>query len=113
MPRRPPVSDRASTVKLATRLWAGYLGRYWGRLALALAAIGVYAASAAAIPLGLEWINSAFFSGDSRFEASLGDVMAWGPALVLGLGLVNAGAQYAQARLSIAAALSALRDMQV
>lgn len=97
---------------LAARLWRDYLSRYWPRLVAALAAMGVYAASASAIPLGVEWINSAFSGGSARFAASARDVLIWGPALVIGLGAVNAGAQYAQSRMSLGAALSVLRDLQ-
>ena len=111
MPRRPPVSDQASTVKLSARLWA-YLGRYWPQLAMALAAMAVYAASTSALPVGVEWINSAFAGGDNRFSADVGDVMLWGPAVIIFLGAVNAGSQFLQARLAQTAALSALRDLQ-
>jgi len=111
LPRRPPVSDQASTVKLSARLWA-YLGRYWPQLAMALAAMAVYAASTSALPVGVEWINSAFAGGDNRFSADVGDVMLWGPAVIIFLGAVNAGSQFLQARLAQTAALSALRDLQ-
>ncbi|MEQ8749853.1 MAG: ABC transporter ATP-binding protein [Amphiplicatus sp.] len=111
MPRRPPVSDQASTVKLSARLWS-YLGRYWPQLAMALAAMAVYAASTSALPVGVEWINSAFAGGDNRFSADVGDVMLWGPAVIILLGAVNAGSQFLQARLAQTAALSALRDLQ-
>lgn len=112
LPRRHPVNDQASTVKLAGRLWRDYLRRYWPRLALALIAMAVYAASASAIPLGVEWINSAFSGGSERFAARAGDVLLWGPAIILGLGVVNASAQYIQGRLSLSAALATLRDLQ-
>ena len=113
LPRWTPVNDQASTVKLAARLWRDYLGRYWPRLVLALAAMGLYAASASAIPLGVEWINAAFVGGSERFAAKARDVLYLGPAIIIALGLVNALAQYIQARLSASAALAALRDMQV
>ncbi|MBI1366301.1 MAG: ATP-binding cassette domain-containing protein [Alphaproteobacteria bacterium] len=74
--------------------------------------MGVYAGSASAIPLGVEWINSAFVGGSTRFAAKAQDVLIWGPVIVVTLGLVNALAQYAQARASQGAALSALRDLQ-
>ncbi|MEX0646078.1 MAG: ABC transporter ATP-binding protein, partial [Parvularculaceae bacterium] len=112
MPRLNPVTDHASTVKLSARLWRDYLGRYWPRLAVALGAMGLYAGSASAIPLGVEWINSAFVGGSERFAAKAGDVLYLGPAIIIGLGFVNAIAQYLQARLSAEAALAALRDMQ-
>ncbi|MEE2690816.1 MAG: ABC transporter ATP-binding protein [Pseudomonadota bacterium] len=112
MSRRHPVSDHASTVKLSGRLWAGYLGRYWLLLAMALAAMLVYAASTAALPVGVEWINSAFAGGENRFSADVGDVLRWGPFVIILLGAVNAGSQFLQARLSQTAALSALRDLQ-
>ena len=111
MLRRPPVSDQVSTVKLSARLWS-YLGRYWPQLAMALAAMAVYAASTSALPVGVEWINSAFAGGDNRFSADVGDVMLWGPAVIILLGAVNAGSQFLQARLAQTAALSALRDLQ-
>lgn len=112
LPRQFPLSDRASSVKLAGRLWTSYLARYWPRLLLSLAAMGVYAASASAIPLGVEWINSAFVGESERFSAEAGDVLIFGPLIVISLGAVNAAAQYLQSRLSLGAALSALRDMQ-
>lgn len=69
--------------------------------------MGAYAASYSAIPLAVEWINRSL--GDAgRLRA----LAIYGPALVIALGAVNALAQYAQARLSASAALSALRDMQ-
>lgn len=112
MPRRPPLSDQASTVKLSHRLWRDYLGRYWRTLALALAGMAVYAASMSAVPLGIEWINSAFAGGTERFAATAHDALIWGPLIVLALGALNASSQYMQARLSLTAALAALRDMQ-
>lgn len=71
--------------------------------------MGVYAASASLIPAGVEQINRAF-GGDKTYFA--GKVVVWGPALIVGLGAVNALAQFVQARLSAGAALKALRDMQ-
>ncbi len=104
--------NRASTPALAGRLWGEFLGRYRGKLALALAGMAVYAGSAAAIPAGVEWIN-ARLSGDQPTIIGLdGNVAIIGPAIVIALGLLNAGAQYLQARLSSSAALHALRDMQ-
>lgn len=79
---------------------------------MALAAMAVYAASTSALPVGVEWINSAFAGGDNRFSADVGDVMVWGPAVIVLLGAVNAGSQFLQARLAQTAALSALRDLQ-
>jgi len=110
--RRSPVSDHASSVKLAGRLWRDYLSRYWPQLLASLVAMGVYAGSASAIPLGVEWINSAFVGGSNRFSAGLNDVLLWGPVIVISLGVLNAGAQYLQSRWSLSAALMALRDMQ-
>ncbi len=102
----------ASSLALAGRLWRAYLGRYAAKLGLALLAMGLYAASAAAIPAGVEWINA----GLSGERASLGgfpaNVALFGPVVIVALGLVNAAAQYVQARLSASAALSALRDLQ-
>jgi len=105
-------SDQTSSPRLAVRLWRDYLSRYWPRLALSLIAMTIYAASASVIPLGVEWINAGFAGGTDRFAPSVGAVMIWGPLIVISLGALNAAAQYAQSRLSIGAALSALRDLQ-
>ncbi|MEO0878437.1 MAG: ABC transporter ATP-binding protein [Pseudomonadota bacterium] len=102
----------SSTFALLMRLWRDYLSAYKGRLLLALAAMALYAAAYSVIPVGLEWINSAFANGSNRFAATPRDVVVFGPLLVIALGVVTAAAQYAQARFSIGAALSALRDMQ-
>lgn len=74
--------------------------------------MAIYAASASAIPAGVEWINAGFAGDDARFSPSLRQVMIFGPLLVIGLGALNAIAQYIQTRLSADAALSALRDLQ-
>lgn len=113
----------ASTLALAGRLWRDYLRRYWPQLALALAAMAVYAASASAIPAGVEWINSGFAApmegvegaagaGEAAGGPSLRQVMIFGPLLVIVLGALNAAAQYFQTRLSAHAALATLRDLQ-
>ncbi|MEM9705919.1 MAG: ABC transporter ATP-binding protein [Pseudomonadota bacterium] len=110
----------ASTRSLAGRLWREYIARYKGRLAIALMAMAAYAASASAIPLGLEWINNALSdaggaqgpSGADPQTSSARRVLLLGPVLILALGVVNGLAQYIQARLSVGAALSAMRDMQ-
>ncbi|MEK7265035.1 MAG: hypothetical protein AAB227_02950, partial [Pseudomonadota bacterium] len=108
----PPDETHASSAALARRLWRDYLSRYRGKLFLALAAMGVYAASAAAIPAGVEWIN-ARLSGDApAIEGLPAAVGVWGPVFIIALGLVNAFAQYVQARLSASASLLALRDLQ-
>ena len=97
---------------LARRLWRDYLSRYRGKLFIALIAMGAYAASAAAIPAGVEWIN-ARLSGDTPAIAFLPKAVGlWGPVVIIALGLVNALSQYVQARLSASAALLALRDLQ-
>lgn len=102
----------AAPAALAVRLWRDYLSRYKGKLGLALAAMVVYAASAAAIPAGVEWIN-ARLSGETPTLADLaGPVAVIGPLLIIALGAANALAQYVQARLSASAALLALRDLQ-
>ncbi|MHA7870767.1 MAG: ABC transporter ATP-binding protein [Hyphococcus sp.] len=102
----------ASSLQLARRLWGDYLSRYWPRLGLSLAAMGVYAASASAIPIGVEWINAGFAGGTDRFSPALREVQIFGPVIVVVLGMLNGAAQYAQTRLSAGAALSALRDLQ-
>ncbi len=104
--------NRASTPALAGRLWGEFLGRYRGKLALALAGMAVYAGSAAAIPAGVEWINARLSGDQPSILALSGNVAAVGPAIVIVLGLLNAAAQFLQARLSSSAALHALRDMQ-
>lgn len=78
----------------------------------ALFAMAAYAASASAIPIGVEWINAGFGASEGRFSPSLNQVLVFGPLLIIGLGLINAGAMYAQSRLNAGAALSALRDLQ-
>lgn len=108
-PKEPP---SASTRALAVRLWRDYLSRYWSRLALALFAMAIYAASASAIPVGVEWINAGFSGDNARYSPSLDRVLLIGPLLVIGLGAANALAQYVQTRLSATAALSTLRDLQ-
>ena len=104
----------ASSYALARRLWREYLSRYWPRLALSLVAMAVYAGSASAIPVGVEWINAGLAGGDgnARFSPTVGSVMVFGPVIILCLGALNALAQYAQTRLSVGAALSTLRDLQ-
>ncbi len=109
---QPTTAADASTIALAKRLWRDYLSNYWPRLVLALLAMAVYAASASAIPVGVEWINAGFAGDDSRFSPTLDQVLLIGPVLVLALGAANAIAQYVQTRLSAGAALSVLRDLQ-
>ena len=105
-------SKAAPSSQLAWRLWQDYLSRYWPRLALSLVAMAVYAGSASAIPLGVEWINAGFAGGTDRFSPTLNQVLWFGPAIIVFLGLANAASQYVQTRLSVGAALSALRDLQ-
>jgi ATP-binding cassette, subfamily B, bacterial MsbA len=105
-------SGSASSFALAWRLWRDYLSRYWPRLALSIVAIVIYAASASAIPLGVEWINAGFAGGTDRFSPTIGQVQVFGPLIVIALGALNATAQYFQTRLSVGAALSTLRDIQ-
>ncbi len=105
-------TENASSLALARRLWRDYLGRYAGKLLFALLAMGLYAASAAAIPAGVEWISAGLAGEPSSLGGLPGAVAVWGPVVIVALGLVNAGAQYVQARLSASAALSALRDLQ-
>ncbi|MFN0022867.1 MAG: ABC transporter ATP-binding protein [Parvularculaceae bacterium] len=109
----PQTDRRLSSANLAGRLWRDFLGRYRGKLVLALLAMAAYAASAAAIPAGVEWINATLAGARPSLGPSGGNVALLGPAIVILLGAVNAGAQYIQARLSASAALGALRDMQV
>ncbi len=111
--QKPPQPEPAGgTRALAVRLWRDYLSRYWAKLVLALLAMAVYAASASAIPAGVEWINAGFSGDSDRYAPSLNQVLLFGPLLVIGLGAANALAQYAQTRLSATAALSTLRDLQ-
>jgi len=105
---RPAGGTRA----LASRLWRDYLSRYWARLALALVAMAVYAASASAIPVGVEWINAGFAGDSARFGPSVDKVLVFGPILIIALGAANALSQYIQTRLSATAALATLRDLQ-
>ncbi len=107
-----PENPNASSLALAARLWRQFLSRQAGKLLVALGAMALYAGSAAAIPAGVEWINAALSGQRPSFEGLKGNVAIVGPALVILLGLVNAGAQYLQARLSASAALHGLRDMQ-
>ncbi|CAK9039502.1 ATP-dependent lipid A-core flippase (Lipid A export ATP-binding/permease protein MsbA) [Durusdinium trenchii] len=74
--------------------------------------MAVYAGSASAIPMGVEWINAGLAGGTSRYSPTMEQVQLFGPLIIIGLGLVNALAQYFHARLSIGAALSTLRDLQ-
>lgn len=104
--------EPGSTVKLARRIWRDYLGRYWARLAAALAAMAVYAGSSSLFPIGVEQINAAFMGRPARIPVDAKAVVFWGPVLVVALGAVNALAQYVQANLSQTAALAALRDIQ-
>ena len=99
----------ASTARLARRLWRDYLARYAPLLLAAVAAMAVYAASASLIPAGVEWINKALSGAATPLP---GEVIVWGPLIIVGLGLVNAVSQYLQSRLSASAALCALRDLQ-
>ncbi|MEO1015329.1 MAG: ABC transporter ATP-binding protein [Pseudomonadota bacterium] len=119
MPFRNP-SNRSSvgSIGLAVRLWREYLSRYWPKLAISLVAMALYAASASAIPAGVEAINAAFTGvGEGRAGALIdldpARVVIWGPLLIIALGGANALSQYVQARLSAFAALAALRDLQV
>ncbi|MEO1251365.1 MAG: ABC transporter ATP-binding protein [Pseudomonadota bacterium] len=113
---RSDLRPAASTLALARRLWTDYLSAYWPRLALALVAMAAYAASASAIPAGVEWINerlSASVDGaGENAGSSLRQALYFGPVIIIALGAINAVAQYAQTRLSAGAALAALRDIQ-
>jgi subfamily B ATP-binding cassette protein MsbA len=111
--RSASIGDAAGTKpagRLAFRLWRDCLGRYWPILGLALVAMAVNAAAESLIPVGVEWIQKGF-SGASAGPFG-GDVRVWGPALIVGLGLVTAISHYVQSRLSASAALRALRDLQ-
>lgn len=101
------------------RLWREHLSRYWPKLAVALVAMAVYALSTSAIPAGVEWINASLsghspstenFFPEVKFDTN--NVVLLGPILILGLGAINALAQFVQARLSASAALFTLRDLQ-
>lgn len=104
--------DTIKSRALAIRLWREFLSPYWPLLALSLAAMLVYAASVALIPLGIEWIVAGFTGASSRFAPTTREVVVWGPIIVIALGALNAIAQYWQQRLSASAALSTLRDIQ-
>lgn len=111
--RNPPFEENhASSLTLAGRLWNEYLRRYAGKLALALIAMGLYAASASAIPAGVEWINAGLSGEEPSLSGLPRNVAVWGPLVIIALGAANALSQYAQSRLSASAALSALRDLQ-
>lgn len=112
-PDARPGSSPSSSKTLAVRLWRSYLGRYWPILSLSLIAMAIYAGSASLIPAGVEWINRALGGTSPGAGLSPRRVAVWGPAIVVGLGLVNASAQYLQSRLSAKAALSTLKDLQV
>ena len=104
--------DSGSSAALAWRLWRDYLSRYWLRLALSLVAMAAYAASASAIPVGVEWINAGLTGASDRFTPDLAEVGLYGPFIIVALGLINAVSQYVQTRLNAGAALATLRDLQ-
>lgn len=99
-----------TTGALAARLWRDYLKRYWPRLALALAAMAIYSGANAAIAFGVEWIFAGLSGG--KDAAPLARVSIIGPVVIVGLGVVYAGALYTISRLNAGAALSVLRDIQ-
>ncbi len=103
---------RRHSIALGMRLWRDYLSRYRGKLAMALIAMAVYAASAAAIPAGVEWINASLSGEKAVIKFVPTSVALVGPLFIILLGAINASAQYVQARLSASAALLALRDLQ-
>lgn len=111
--RNPLVKEtRVSSLALAGRLWREYLSRYWGKLALALMATVVFAATTAAIPAGVEWINASLSGQAPSIGGLPTNVGVIGPLVIVALGALNAAAQYFQARLSASAALLSLRDLQ-
>lgn len=74
--------------------------------------MAAYAGSASLIPMAVEWINAGLSGDSDRFAPQLKQVMVYGPVLIIALGLINAGAQYIQTRLTASAALASLRDLQ-
>jgi subfamily B ATP-binding cassette protein MsbA len=105
-------SAALSSRVLAMRLWRDYLSRYWRRLAVSFFAMSVFAASISAMPVAVEWVNAGLSGEGARFSPALGQVLFYGPLLVVGLGAINALSQYVEARASAGAALAALRDLQ-
>ncbi len=113
MTSRNPSADQGPTsLHLALRLWRDYLSRYWPKIAVSMVAMATYAASASAIPAGVEMINGAFTTTPEGRAITQQNVAFWGPLLILCLGAANASSQYIQSRLSASAALAALRDLQ-
>ncbi|MBI1393743.1 MAG: ATP-binding cassette domain-containing protein [Alphaproteobacteria bacterium] len=116
--RNPSGPASQTSAQLALRLWRDYLSAYWPKLAISLVAMALYAASASAIPAGVEAINAAFTGEEGARAGALlrldpSKAWIWGPLLVIALGAANAGSQYIQSRLSASAALAALRDLQL
>ncbi|MEO0613548.1 MAG: ABC transporter ATP-binding protein, partial [Pseudomonadota bacterium] len=113
---------------LLARLWRDFLSRYTGRLVLAFAAMIVLAVTVSLIPLIIEAINAALLTprgatgsyadqvttlrAASLLSPDLDTLIAWGPFVLPLVGLVYAGAQYTQSRLSLSAAYDTLRDIQ-
>ena len=79
---------------------------------MSLVAMAIYAGAYGIIPVGVEWINSAFSGGDNRFSATPRDIFVYGPFLIFVVAALVAGSMYCQSRLSLGAALGALSDMQ-
>ncbi len=111
-----PAEKPTNTVQLLWRLWSDYLSNYLPRLMLALAAMGILALTYSAIPFAIEAISAAFTGNEQspkgRFRPNLEQVIAYGPFILAGIGLLYALSQYAQSRLTLGAALDTLQDIQ-
>ena len=96
------------------RMWQEHLRRYSGRLALAFLFMVGLALAEVGFVLVTEWI----FAGlepdrDSRFEGvEAGQVMIWGPLLIIVLACAQAAFFYLQALTAQGVGISALRDVQ-
>ncbi|WP_031548991.1 ABC transporter ATP-binding protein [Parvularcula oceani] len=103
----------ARTDQMALRLWREFLSRHKGRLALGVLAMIGLASAEAGLLAATQWV----FAGldPARGDAPGADpatVMVWGPVILIGLGVLQAGFFYAQAVLAQGAAILTLKDMQ-
>lgn len=104
----------AEQSSLLLRVWREHLSRYKGRIAIAFVFMVGLALAEVGFVLATEWI----FSGlepdrDSRFTGvDARQVMIFGPILIIGLAILQAGFFYAQALTAQSVGISALRDIQ-